>query len=472
MNKRFRVCDLNQVFLLPPCLQDWLPEGHLARFIADVSNEMDLSAIYAEYERKDGRGLSAYHPLLLTRLLLYGYAIGVTSSRRIERATHDDIAFRYLAADQHPDHDTIAAFRSDHLNTLAGLFVQALRLCQKAGLVKLGNVAIDGTKMMANASLHRSVSYSKLTEREQYWKETVEKLLNAAEQTDREEDQKWGAGKTGEELPAELADAKSRLERIRRAKQELEEEARQQLEEAQKNFKPRAPGRPRKDAPPVEKEDLQQRQRAKGRLRRARRNAAEPERQHNFVDPDSRVMLDNARKCYTQAYNAQLAADGHAQVIVAAELTQQTVDRQQLIPMVEAVKKATGTQPEVITADAGYWDSVSLRDERLKGIEMLVSPDSKPLAPDAVLPPTVPHTEDARRMREKLAAETGKALYKMRKAIVEPVFGQIKEVRNLRRFRLRGFRQASGEWKLICATHNLLKLFRHRTALCPVLAEG
>jgi transposase len=469
VNKRFRVCDLNQVFLLPPCLQDWLPQDHLARFITDVSHELDLSAIYAEYERKDGRGLSAYHPLLLTRLLLYGYAIGVTSSRRIERATHDDLAFRYLAADQHPDHDTIAAFRADHLNTLAGLFVQALQLCQKAGLVKLGNVAIDGTKMMANASLHRSVSYSKLTQSEQFWKETVEKLLTAAEQTDREEDQKWGAGQRGDELPAGLADAKSRLERLRRAKQELAEEARQQLEEAEKHFTPRPPGRPCKDTPAKQKEDVQQRQRAKARLRRARRNAVEPERQYNFVDPDSRVMLDNARKCYTQAYNAQLAADGYAQVIVAAELTQQTVDRQQLIPLVEAVKKATGLRPEAITADAGYWDSVSLRDERLNGIEVLVSPDSKPLAPDAVLPPTVPHTEEARRMREKLATEAGKALYKMRKAIVEPVFGQIKEVRSLRRFRLRGFNHASGEWKLICATHNLLKLFRYRTALRPVL---
>ena len=216
--------------------------------------------------------------------------------------------------------------------------MQALRLCQKAGLVKLGNVAIDGTKIMANASLHRSISYSKLTEREQYWKETIEKLLNAAEQTDREEDQKWGAGKTGEELPAELAHAKSRLERIRRAKQELEEEARQQLEEAQKHFTPRPAGRPRKDAAPVQKEDTQQRQRAKKRLLRARNNASEPERQYNFVDPDSRVMLDNARKCYTQAYNH----GAYMQVIVAAELTQQTVDRQQLIPMAEAVQKSNG----------------------------------------------------------------------------------------------------------------------------------
>ena len=181
MNKRFRVCGLDQPFLLPPSLQDWLPEDHLARFIADVTNELDLSAIYAQYERQDGRGLSAYHPLLLTRLLLYGYCVGVTSSRRIERATHDDVAFRYLAANQRPDHDTIAAFRRQHLDALAGLFVQALRLCQKAGLVKLGNVAIDGAKIMANASTRRSVSYERLTEREQYWEETVARLLAEAE---------------------------------------------------------------------------------------------------------------------------------------------------------------------------------------------------------------------------------------------------------------------------------------------------
>ena len=168
MSKRFRVCSLDQEFLLPPSLQDWLPEDHLARFIADVVNELDLSAIYAEYERKDGRGLSAYHPLLMTRLLLYGYCIGITSSRKIEKATYDNLAFRYLSADQHPDHDTLAAFRQEHLEALAGLFVQALRLCQKAGLVKLGNVAIDGTKMKANASTHRSVDYQKISEREQH----------------------------------------------------------------------------------------------------------------------------------------------------------------------------------------------------------------------------------------------------------------------------------------------------------------
>jgi transposase len=202
-----------------------LPEDHLARFVADVMNELDLSAIYAEYERMDGRGLSAYHPLLITRLLLYGYciginSIGINSSRKIEKATYDNVAFRYLAADQHPDHDTLASFRQEHLNALAGLFVQALRLCHKAGLVKLGNVAIDGTKIMANASTRRSVSYQKISDREQYWQDEVQRLLEQAQQADQQEDQRFGQGQPATALPDELAHAQSRLHRLQQAKAE------------------------------------------------------------------------------------------------------------------------------------------------------------------------------------------------------------------------------------------------------------
>jgi transposase len=466
MNKQFRGCSLDQPFLLPPSLQDWLPEDHLARFIADVMNELELSAIYAEYGRKDGRGLSAYHPLLLTRLLLYGYCIGVTSSRRIERATYDDVAFRYLAADQHPDHDTIAAFRQQHLSALADLFVQALRLCQQAGLVKLGNVAIDGTKMMANASTRRSVPYQKLCEREQRWQQTVDRLLTEAQRADEQEDQRYGKGQPADPLPAELARAQSRLERLRQAKAELEREAQQKLEELQRIAGSRKRGRPPKDANPP-RQDARRRQNASKQLQRARRNAAVPRRQYNFVDPDSRVMLDNARNCFVQAYNAQLAADSHAQVIVAAELTQQTTDRRQLVPMARAVRETTGAVPECLTADAGYWDTVSLHDPALEGIEVLVSPDSQPQPPGAPLPANAPKNAEALRMREALASESGRARYRLRKAVVEPVFGQIKEVRGIRRFRLRGLERASGEWKLICATHNLLKLFRCRQGNDP-----
>jgi len=468
MDKRFRVCDLEQQFLLPPSLQDWLPEDHLARFIADVTEELDLSSIYGQYGLRDGRGLSAYHPLLLTRLLLYGYCLGVTSSRRIERATHDDVAFRYLAANQHPDHDTIAAFRQEHLEALAGLFVQALQLCQKAGLVKLGNVAIDGTKIMANASTRRSVTYQKLTERERYWRETVERLLAEAQRTDEQEDQRWGKGQPADPLPPELAKAQSRLERIRQAKAELQREAQEALEAATQNHQPRKHGRPTKqEAASHPPENREQRSQASNRLRRAKHRAAAPTRQYNFVDPDSRVMKDNARKCFVQAYNAQIATDSHALVIVAAELTQQTTDRQQLLPMVQALREATGSAPEIVTADAGYWDSTSLRDPALEGIEVLVSPDSIPQLPGAPLPRNAPNNVDALRMRERLTSETGKALYAKRKATVEPVFGQIKEARNIRRFRMRSLKKVAYEWKLICATHNLLKLFRYRRALTP-----
>lgn len=469
MNKRFRVCDLDQPYLLPPSLHDWLPENHLARFIAEVSNELDLTAIYAAYGRKDGRGLSAYHPLLLTRLLLYGYAKGVTSSRAIERATYEDVPFRYLAGNQHPDHDTIANFRREHLEALAKLFVQALKLCQKAGLVKLGNVAIDGTKIMANASRNRSMPYEKLLARENYWKEIVDELLKKAQQTDQQEDEQSKKGRSSEDLPAELASAQRRLDRIRTAKAELEKEAQEMLAKAQQNFIPKKPGRPgrppKHEAKTTEKKDLQQHQRDKRRLLRARKNAKSPTREYNFVDPDSRLMMDTGRKAFAQAYNAQAAADAHAQIILAAEVTQDTTDRAQLLPMVRAVLETAGSAPQVITADVGYWDTLSLRDPLLNGIDVIVSPDSKPQPPDAILTPQVPHTEEAKRMRARLATEEGKALYAKRKVTIEPVFGQIKETRAFRRFRLRGLQRVSAEWKLICATHNLLKLFRHRMSL-------
>lgn len=468
MNKRFRVCDLNQPFLVPPSLQDWLPEDHLARFVADVTNELDLSRIYAEYERSDGRGLSAYHPLLLTRLLLYGYSIGVTSSRAIERATHDNVAFRYLAADQHPDHDTIANFRQAHLEALSGLFVQALRLCEKAGLVKLGNVAIDGTKILANASTRHSVTHRKLSERERYWETAVERLFAEAQQTDEQEDQRFGKGQPADPLPADLASVQSRLERIRRAKAELEKEAQQELEAAQVNHIGKR-GRPTKQEQIGRALlDPQQRDKEKKRLRRARLNAGQPTRQYNFVDPDSRVMRDNARKCFVQGYNAQIAVDAYQQVIVAAEITQKTTDREQLLPMVRSVCTTIAKIPETVTADAGYWDTSSLRDPSLQGIQVLVSPDAQVQPPGVPLPPNAARSPVAVLMREMLLSPIGKMLYTMRKATVEPVFGQIKEVRGLRRFRFRGLRRVECEWKLICATHNLLKLFRYRTNLMPV----
>jgi transposase len=457
MGNRFRTCDLDQLYLLPPSLQDWLPENHLARFVADVAGELDLTAIYASYERQDGRGQSGYHPLLLLRVLLYAYAKGVTSSRRIEQAIREDIGFRYLAANQWPDHDTIASFRQRHLTELSGLFVDVLRLCQKAGLVKLGNVAIDGTKILANASTDRSVKYDRLEEREQYWQDVVKQLLAEAQRVDEEE---GARGEAGPGLPPELAYATQRLERIRQAKQALLDEARAQLEAAEREVRQVKESKPKPQSGPRERSLYRQRkERSKKRLQRARANAKQPGRCYNFVDPDSRVMRDNGRKCFVQSYNAQTAVDAHAQVIVAAEITQDPLDRAQLLPMARSVRNNMGARPGAITADAGYWDSVDLEDESLRGIEVLVPPDSTYRVPDE-LAGNAPRNATAMGMRERLASEAGRDLYRMRKIVVEPVIGQIKQARGIRRFWLRGLQKVAAEWKLICATHNLLKLFR------------
>src|ERR1022692_2921425 len=288
MGKKFRSCDLNQAYLLPPSLQDWLPEGHLARFVGEVVEALELSAIYAKYEAGDGRGLAAYDPRMMVRVLIYGYCRGVASSRRIERATYEDVAFRYLAADQHPDHDTIAAFRQEQLTSLAQLFVQVLQLCQRAGLVKLGHVALDGTKIKANASKHKAMSYERMEKAEKELAAEVQALLAEAARVDAEEDGKYGKGKRGDELPKELARRESRLEKIREAKAALEQEAKEaaaQLQEREKQERERGRkfgGRPPQAPYPEE---------------------AKPEAkaQRNFTDPESRIMKDGATKEFVQA---------------------------------------------------------------------------------------------------------------------------------------------------------------------------
>jgi len=459
MGKRFRECSLDQPYLMAPSLQDWLPEDHLARFIGEVAETLDLALIYREYERKDGRGLAAYHPLMLTRLLLYGYAIGRTSSRRIEQATHDDVAFRYLAADQHPDHDTIAHFRRQHLDALSKLFVDVLRLCQRAGLIKLGHVAIDGTKVKANASKHHSQRYQKLSEEEERLRHLVEGLLAEAERVDQEEDLRYGKGQSEHSLPPELATSAARLERIRQAKRELEEEAKQQAEAAAKQAQPhkRRVGRPNKSDPPAELEEAQRRVLYR-RATRARQRAVTPTRHYNFTDPDSRMMWDNGVKTTVQSYNAQLAVDHAAQIIVAADVTQQVNDHDQLVPMVEQIREATGESPVCVMADTGYWHTAQILDPRVRDVDVLVPPDSRQQRRKY-------SSELAQTMRKKLEQAASKASYALRQSTVEPVIAHLKEGRGFRRFQLRGLLKVQSEWKLICLTHNLLKLFRHARPL-------
>jgi transposase len=476
MSKQFRTCSLDQPLLLPPSLQDWLPETHLARFIVDVVDHLNLSEILAEYARRDGRGMAAYHPVMMVRVLLYGYCQGIVSSRKIERATYQDVAFRYLAADQHPDHDSIASFRQTHLQALAGLFLQALQLCEKAGLVKLGHVAIDGTKLKAEASKHKAMSYDRMTEKEKQLQAEVEKLLAQAAQADAEEDGKYGKGKQGDALPAELARRESRLRKIAAAKAALEQEARERacLEKAAVEAR-------------LEQRRLQEEERGKkcgGRPPQVpdpEQAKPEPKAQRNFTDPDSRIMLDGATKSFTQAYNVQAAVDSHAQIIVAAALTQEVNDKKQLVPMLEQVARNVGRKPEQASADAGYFSEAAVTDQKVAGIELLVPPDRQKhsvasgtqtdgagiQAPTAAqqqsqpagdgLPPTKSAAET---MRDKLRTTAGRAVYKMRKAVVEPVFGQIKAARGLRGLSMRGLQKVSAEWQIICLTHNLLKLFR------------
>ena len=447
---------MNQAYLLPPSLQDWLPEGHLARFVAEVVEALDLSEIYAKYEERDGRGLAAYDPRMMVRLLIYGYCRGVAGSRRIERATYEDLGFRYLAADQHPDHDTIASFRQEHLASLSQLFVQVLRLCQRAGLVKLGQVALDGTKVKANASKHKAMSYERMEETEKKLEEEVKALLAEAARVDAEEEGKYGKGKRGDELPEELARRESRLAKIREAKAALEEQAREAAKKEQAEVQARLRER--------EKQEEERGRKLGGRPPLApdpEQAKPEPKAQRNFTDPDSRIMKDGATKEFVQGYNAQAAVDSHAQVIVAASVTQEANDKRQWVPMLEEVEVMTGSKPEQATADAGYFSEQSVGDAKLEGIDLLVAPDRQKHGEEVACGTGPPQAEVgvAERMRQKLRTVEGRAVYKMRKAVVEPVFGQIKEARGFRKFLLRGLEKVQAEWKLICATHNLWKLF-------------
>jgi hypothetical protein len=368
-----------------------------------------------------------------------------------------------LAADQHPDHDTIAGFRQTHLQSLAGLFTQALRLCDKAGLIKLGHVAIDGTKLKANASKHKAMSYDRMVEKEKQLQEEVEKLLAQAAQVDAEEDVQYGKGKRGDELPAELARRESRLQKIAEAKVALEQEARELAVAKKASVEARLEERRRQEE--------EQGKKFGGRPPQVpdpEQAKPEPTAQRNFTDPESRIMLDGATKGFVQGYNGQAAVDSQEQIIVAAALTQEANDKKQLVPMLEQVEQNMGRKPEQATADTGYFSEAAVTDPKVEGTELLVPPERQkrsgksalPGGPDAESPvaTTQQPVSIAEAMREKLKTPAGKVVYKMRKAVVEPVFGQIKERRGLRGFLMRGLEKAAAEWQIICLTHNLLKL--------------
>jgi transposase len=431
MAKTYRPYCPEQMLLLPPTLQEWLPEDHLAYFVSDVVDELDLSAIESYYE-KDDRGQPPYHPRMMTKVLLYGYCVGVFSSRKIQKRLMEDVGFRLLAAGNQPDFRTISDFRKIHHEALEGLFQQVLRLALEAGAIKLGRVALDGTKVKANASKHKAMSYARMKEQERSLRQEVRKLLSQAKAADEEEDARYGKDKTGDELPDELSRRESRLKRIREAKRALEERAR---EEAEKS------GKDQDDAKEAEPKD---------------------KAQYNFTDPESRIMKGSeGSDGFVQAYNAQAAVESTTQLIVAQAVTQEANDKQQIVPMVEAIEQQAGQTPQQLLADSGYCSENNLEQFEDRDIDLYVATQRQkhgevevcsrgPLPKSATL---VDH------MRRKLHTKAGSVIYATRKSIVEPVFGQIKHARGFRQFYLRGIEKVRAEWALVCLTHNILKMY-------------
>jgi len=459
MARHYKSYGLDQRMLLPVDMREWLPEGHLARFIVELVGELDLSAFCDR--SSDGRGREAHNPLMLVAVLIYAYCVGMPSSRKIEKATYEDVAFRVLAGNSHPDHDVIAAFRKKHLQAFRKTFVDVLQLCAAAGLVKLGHVSIDGTKFGANASKHKAMSYGRMIETEARLVADVERMTAEAEAIDAAEDAKFGKGTRGDELPKELQRSEDRLKKIREAKAVLEANARAAAEAKAREAKAKLEERAKKQAEtgigsggrPPTVPDVE---------------AAKPDdkAQRNFTDPESRIMPDGANKgAFVQAYNAQIAVDSMAQVIVAITVTQQTNDKLQLVPMAEKIIENVGRLADVTSADAGYFSEAAVTNLTLAGTNLLVPPDRlkrhESVQPTDATAGEIAPTPIAT-MRAKVRSAVGHALYKMRKAIVEPVFGQIKGVRGLRRFSMRGLAAVEGEWSLIALTHNLLKLWRSR----------
>jgi transposase len=450
-DKRFRPYEPDQSLLLPPNLNDWLPEGHPASFIREVVRKLDLSAIYGAYADGARGGKPPCDPRMMTGLLLYAYCTGLRSSRKIEKATYESVPFRVLAADQHPDHDTICDFRKRHLEALSGLFVQVLDICREAGLAKLGHVALDGTKVLANASKHKAMSYGRMKKRRAELDAEVAELMAKAEAVDAQEDAKFGRGVRGDELPEELLFRETRLAKIEEAMAALEAEAKAEADAKRAEIAAKEKAREKDDRP------------RRGPKPKEPTDEPEDKAQRNFTDPGSRIMKDGATKGFVQAYNCQAAVDADSQVIVAADVTQEANDKKQVEPVIEQVKSNTGENPKKASADNGYFSEKNVEYLKSEEIDAYVAAgrtkhgEEPPAAPRGPIPK---NATPRQRMARKLRTKKGRETYAKRKSSVEPVFGQIKDARGIRRFLLRGIEAVRGEWRMICLTHNLLKLFR------------
>ena len=443
MSKQFRPWKIDDVQLLPPSVQDYVPVDHLSRLIVClVSESLDLSAISGSY--RSGLGQPPFDPRMMTALLLHGYASGIYSSRRIAQAAEERTDFIMIAAGDAPDFRTISDFRRRHLKALAGLFVQVLRLAEKAGLVKLGHVALDGTKIKANASKHKAMSYAHMKKRQAELQTEVERWLTAAEAADQAEDELHGA-RRGDEMPGWVADKAKRLVKIGQAKAALEAEAKAVAEEEARR---RAEAEAKRIADGSKKS---------GRTAAPPSAEPAPKAQRNFTDPESRIM--KTKDGFIQGYNAQAAVDSRAQVIVACELTNAGTDHRQLAPLVAAIRSNTGRNPREISADAGYCSAANLRTLARRGIDAYVATGRQRHGTAGAVGGRK-HRGLIAQMATKLKRGAHRSRYRLRKQTVEPVFGQIKQARGFRQFLLRGIEKVTAEWAIICIAHNLNKIAR------------
>lgn len=486
--KNYRPWEPDRTYLLPPSTRDWLPEDHLATFLLDVIDELDLGAIEAVIQLRDPRGERPYSPRMLVTLLLYGYCSGIFSSRRLARATWTDLGARVIAAESHPHFTTINQFRLDHLDAVEDLFTQVLRLCQRAGLVDLGHVAVDGTKIQANASKHKAMSYDRMQETEARLRREVESLLERAKATDEAEDKAFGADQEGPSIPEELKRRETRRESLAKARRAMEAEAAavradellEQAKQARENAEQAPDDRTRRnlkrrgdrrefaakqlggsnpDAVPGAQDGL-----PFHRMPHERDGKPTPKAQRNFTDPESRIMKSGTS--FQQGYNSQIAVDEKAQIIVAQLVTNQSPDGEHLVPILEKVREVMDTMPRTCTADAGYWSETNAQFCQDNGIDAYISTRRRRHAeaddaerPDAELQASA-RTELAKQMHAKVTSPAGRIVYAKRKWTVEPVFGEVKEARGFRRFRLRGLRKVRAEFSLVGMGHNLLKLWK------------
>jgi len=432
MGTTFRKYDPEQSFLLPPSPKDWLPGDHLAYFISETVDQLDLSGFYAPYQG-DGRRNRPFEPAMMIKILLYCYSTGTFSSRKTARRLYEDVAVRVLAAGNFPAHRTIAEFRQRHGKEFQDLFVEVVRIASEVGLVKLGRLAVDGCKIKANASKHKAMSYGRMVQEEKRLEEEIAELLERSRRVDEAEDEQFGVENLGDEIPVELQRREGRLEKIREAKRRLEE---RQAEADREQGRHSGDGR-----------------KSRGRGRNFKRDFGVPEdkAQENFTDPESRIMKSSGG--FEQSYNTQTAVDEKAQIIVATDVTNNASDNGQLLGMVDEVKENLGRHPEQVVADAGYKS-----EDNFKGLETRKIDGYIALGREGKKPVQADKLPASDRMSKKLATDQGRAIYRRRKAIVEPVFGWVKHVLGFRRFSLRGLDKAQNEWALVCLALNLKRM--------------